>query len=278
MTEFGYDRSSAGVDAMLSKLRALLTEGRVQSVRFYGSCCLNMCNIARGKLEVYYEGVDVKQGPKPWDVAASALILREAGGLVLDTRISSGSGSGGSNGNAEGDLDDEEKKKEGKKKQTKKQQQQQQQDEADGKDAHLLPSGWQAFDMGSGRVFAANNAAIAGAVLRLINGKTAAPAPATAAAAASAAGPAAAKGSKKGKAIADEDAPAATAAAAGPKKKSSSKKGSAADDGKVKEDETEEKSAPKKKSGAGAAAKATSAAEAKKSASSASSNKGRRAK
>ena len=47
-----------------------------------GGACNNMCNIACGRMEAYYEGRNQQFGPKPWDWAASALILQEAGGWI----------------------------------------------------------------------------------------------------------------------------------------------------------------------------------------------------
>jgi len=82
-TEFGYDRSPEGIDAMLGRLHNLLT-ARTQSVRMFGSCAINMCYVACGRLEAYYEGRDEHQGPKPWDYGAASLIVTEAGGVVAD--------------------------------------------------------------------------------------------------------------------------------------------------------------------------------------------------
>lgn len=52
----------------------------MQSVRCCGSCALNLCSVACGRVDAFYEigfgGV--------WDVAAGALIVSEAGGMVLD--------------------------------------------------------------------------------------------------------------------------------------------------------------------------------------------------
>jgi len=84
ITELGYDRSSAGISLQLDKLRALTVDHSLQSLRSYGSCALNMCFVAMGRCEAYYEGVDQFIGPKPWDMAAAMLIVREAGGVVID--------------------------------------------------------------------------------------------------------------------------------------------------------------------------------------------------
>ncbi|KAM0937553.1 putative phosphoric monoester hydrolase [Dioscorea sansibarensis] len=52
----------------------------VRSLRMSGSCALNLCGIACGRLDICYE---LGFGG-PWDVAAGAVIVREAGGLVFD--------------------------------------------------------------------------------------------------------------------------------------------------------------------------------------------------
>ena len=83
-TEMGYSRSEALVDLMLSKVRALLTQGQTQSLRMSGSCCCNMVDVAASRLDAYYEGSSTSVGPKPWDVAAGSLIVAEAGGAVSD--------------------------------------------------------------------------------------------------------------------------------------------------------------------------------------------------
>ncbi|XP_035676298.1 inositol monophosphatase 1-like isoform X1 [Branchiostoma floridae] len=59
-------------------LRSLLEQGR--GIRNLGTAALNMCQIAEGAAEVYFEF-----GIHCWDMASGALIIREAGGVVLDT-------------------------------------------------------------------------------------------------------------------------------------------------------------------------------------------------
>ncbi len=51
----------------------------VHSLRSLGSAALNLCGIAAGHLDVYWEG-----GTWPWDVCAGWVILTEAGGLMVD--------------------------------------------------------------------------------------------------------------------------------------------------------------------------------------------------
>jgi myo-inositol-1(or 4)-monophosphatase len=50
---------------------------RVRDVRRSGSAALDMCWVARGRLDGYYE-----DGVQAWDTAAGELIVREAGGRV----------------------------------------------------------------------------------------------------------------------------------------------------------------------------------------------------
>ena len=52
---------------------------RVQAIRQTGSAALNLCYIAAGRLDGYWE-----QGISPWDVAAGAVMVTEAGGTVTD--------------------------------------------------------------------------------------------------------------------------------------------------------------------------------------------------
>jgi myo-inositol-1(or 4)-monophosphatase len=54
---------------------------RVQAIRQTGSAALNLCYIAAGRLDGYWE-----RGISPWDVAAGAVIVTEAGGTVTDMR------------------------------------------------------------------------------------------------------------------------------------------------------------------------------------------------
>jgi myo-inositol-1(or 4)-monophosphatase len=54
---------------------------RVQGIRQTGSSALNLCYIASGRLDGYWE-----RGIAPWDVTAGAVIVAEAGGTVSDYR------------------------------------------------------------------------------------------------------------------------------------------------------------------------------------------------
>ncbi len=50
---------------------------RVRDIRRAGTCALDLCYVAEGRLDGYYE-----QGCQRWDVAAGSLIVTEAGGRV----------------------------------------------------------------------------------------------------------------------------------------------------------------------------------------------------
>ncbi|XP_053294860.1 inositol monophosphatase 1 isoform X1 [Pleuronectes platessa] len=77
-TEFGSNRDVEAVDKIFSSLRNILCLP-VQGVRSAGTAAINMCLVASGCVEAYYEiGVHV------WDVAAASLIVSEAGGVLMD--------------------------------------------------------------------------------------------------------------------------------------------------------------------------------------------------
>ena len=50
-------------------------------MRFTGSAAMNLCRVASGCADGYYE-----IGPHIWDVAAGAVILSEAGGCLLNPK------------------------------------------------------------------------------------------------------------------------------------------------------------------------------------------------
>ena len=74
-TGFPYDRNEVPVALEIFGQFAL----RTQSMRRLGSAALDLCYVAAGRLDGYYE-----RGIKVWDIAAGVLILREAGGKVTD--------------------------------------------------------------------------------------------------------------------------------------------------------------------------------------------------
>ncbi|MEW5314595.1 MAG: hypothetical protein WDW38_006078 [Sanguina aurantia] len=78
-TEVGTSRSTPTLDATFTRVRTLTSAMR--AVRCCGSCALNLCGVACGRLDAFYE---VGFGGC-WDAAAGALIVVEAGGAVSDT-------------------------------------------------------------------------------------------------------------------------------------------------------------------------------------------------
>ncbi|KAI7843873.1 hypothetical protein COHA_002420 [Chlorella ohadii] len=77
-TELGTRRDADFLDACFHRIRQLGQGAR--SLRCSGSCALNLCSVAMGRLDVFYE---IGLGGC-WDLCAGALVLQEAGGCVLD--------------------------------------------------------------------------------------------------------------------------------------------------------------------------------------------------
>ena len=72
-TGFSYDSRRRGLQAeAVSRLIP-----RVRDIRRIGSAALDLCSVASGRLDAYYE-----KGLKPWDHAGGALIAAEAGAKV----------------------------------------------------------------------------------------------------------------------------------------------------------------------------------------------------
>ncbi|XP_020227130.1 inositol-phosphate phosphatase isoform X1 [Cajanus cajan] len=78
VTEVGTKRDKSTLDACTNRINSLLF--KVRSLRMTGSCALNLCGIACGRLDVCFE---LGFGG-PWDVAGGAVIVREAGGVIFD--------------------------------------------------------------------------------------------------------------------------------------------------------------------------------------------------
>jgi myo-inositol-1(or 4)-monophosphatase len=76
-TGFPYDRAEMPEALELFGRFAAVTRG----IRRLGSTALDLCYVAAGRLDGYYE-----RGIWEWDLAAGALILEEAGGKVTDYR------------------------------------------------------------------------------------------------------------------------------------------------------------------------------------------------
>eukprot|EP01018_Ginkgo_biloba_P006236 Gb_36928 [translate_table: standard] len=76
--QVGTKRDKSTVDATTNRISGLLFQ--VRSLRMTGSCALNLCGVASGRLDIFYE---LGFGG-PWDVAAGVLLVQEAGGCVFD--------------------------------------------------------------------------------------------------------------------------------------------------------------------------------------------------
>lgn len=72
----GFPYKNQGVN--LPYFNAMMNQ--CQAIRRLGAASLDLCYIAAGRFEGYWEF-----GLKPWDIAAGALIIEEAGGRVTDT-------------------------------------------------------------------------------------------------------------------------------------------------------------------------------------------------
>lgn len=76
VTGFPYDVREKP-EPLLSQFRAFLM--RAQGIRRDGSAALNLCYLACGRFDGFWEA-----HLAPWDMAAGTLIVREAGGMVTD--------------------------------------------------------------------------------------------------------------------------------------------------------------------------------------------------
>ena len=85
-TGFPYDRSE--FPRALKSFEVL--SRRSQAVRRAGSAVRDLCSVACGRLDGYWEHI-----VRPWDLAAGALMVREAGGVVSATDGSAFSVEGG---------------------------------------------------------------------------------------------------------------------------------------------------------------------------------------
>jgi myo-inositol-1(or 4)-monophosphatase len=82
-TGFPYRMAEAHMDVYLQMLRAVMIE--TAGVRRPGSAALDLCYLAAGRVDGFWE-----LGLSKWDVAAGALIIREAGGRISDFRGTDG--------------------------------------------------------------------------------------------------------------------------------------------------------------------------------------------
>jgi myo-inositol-1(or 4)-monophosphatase len=76
-TGFPYRANLVHMDRYLEMLRAVMLE--CSGVRRPGSAALDLCYVAAGRVDAFFE-----LGLSKWDIAAGALIIREAGGRISD--------------------------------------------------------------------------------------------------------------------------------------------------------------------------------------------------
>nr|XP_019967549.1 PREDICTED: inositol monophosphatase 1-like [Paralichthys olivaceus] len=79
VTEIGAERDDLALSTMTSNIFRLL-KLPVHGVRALGTAAVDMCQVATGGADAYYH-----IGMHCWDIAASAIIVQEAGGVVTDT-------------------------------------------------------------------------------------------------------------------------------------------------------------------------------------------------
>ncbi|KAJ7967801.1 Inositol-1-monophosphatase [Quillaja saponaria] len=77
-TEVGTKRDKLTIDSSTNRINSLLF--KVRSLQMSGSCALDLCGIACGRVDLFY----LTGYGGPWDVAGGAVIITEAGGLVYD--------------------------------------------------------------------------------------------------------------------------------------------------------------------------------------------------
>ncbi|KAK6512503.1 hypothetical protein TWF481_001387 [Arthrobotrys musiformis] len=82
--EWGSNRSGNDYDVKVATFKKLCADKKdggamVHSIRSLGSAALNICSVAAGWADVYWEG-----GCWAWDVCAGWVVLKEAGGEVVD--------------------------------------------------------------------------------------------------------------------------------------------------------------------------------------------------
>jgi myo-inositol-1(or 4)-monophosphatase len=85
LTEYGHAREGPNYDLKTRTMTKLAAgpkghdgKAMVHGVRALGSAALNICHVATGAIDVYWEG-----GGYPWDVCAAWVILTEAGGTMV---------------------------------------------------------------------------------------------------------------------------------------------------------------------------------------------------
>ncbi|MEE6515276.1 hypothetical protein FKM82_023905 [Ascaphus truei] len=78
ITELGSNRNPEVIKIVLSNMERLLCIP-IHGIRAVGTAAINMCLVATGGADAYYE-----MGIHCWDMAAASVIVTEAGGVIMD--------------------------------------------------------------------------------------------------------------------------------------------------------------------------------------------------
>ena len=84
LTEYGYFLGQDKLDIKVGNAKSMLSIP-AHGVRSLGSCALDMCQVARGGADFYFE-----IGIHTWDLAAATVIVRESGGVVVGYKRAEG--------------------------------------------------------------------------------------------------------------------------------------------------------------------------------------------
>uniref|UniRef100_A0A1B6KSK4 Inositol-1-monophosphatase n=2 Tax=Graphocephala atropunctata TaxID=36148 RepID=A0A1B6KSK4_9HEMI len=76
-TEVGLSRNEEKLRVIADNIKTFIP--LAQGIRAVGACAMNMALVALGGADAFYEF-----GPHAWDMAAGDLLIREAGGVVID--------------------------------------------------------------------------------------------------------------------------------------------------------------------------------------------------
>lgn len=77
MVGTGFNYSATVRERQVARLAPLMP--RARDIRRMGAAALDLCWVAAGRFDAFYE-----RGVEPWDTAAGALVVREAGGSTVD--------------------------------------------------------------------------------------------------------------------------------------------------------------------------------------------------
>jgi len=75
----GFPYSTDDTETLLARFSRVLRE--VQGIRRLGSAALDLCYVAEGRFDAFWE-----TGLNPWDIAAGVVILLEAGGKISSSK------------------------------------------------------------------------------------------------------------------------------------------------------------------------------------------------